>query len=257
MECFTKEQLDLYNRDGFVYIPAENMWSKKELDLLLSSVEEMESWPEKPFFWMKYFEKNKHSQRILQRLENFLDYNKPLDNLLNGNRFLNLVGELFGEEAILYKEKINYKLAGGNGFVPHQDASAGWKMYGQTLHISALISIDETTKENGALELVRGEHKKGLLGPEWKELPSELCLKWEKENRWETVFTKTGDVVFFDSFVPHRSGPNNTEKPRRVIYSTYAKKSEGDFRTKYYEDKRKTFPPDIERQKGGNYEYKV
>jgi len=42
-----------------------------------------------------------------------------------------------------------------------------------------------------------------------------------------------------------------------VCYTTYAKKSEGDFRKKYYEDKRKSFPPDIEREAGKVYEYKI
>jgi hypothetical protein len=46
-------------------------------------------------------------------------------------------------------------------------------------------------------------------------------------------------------------------RPRRVLYVTYAKASEGDFRTRYYADKRASFPPDIERDPSKKYEYKI
>ena len=35
------------------------------------------------------------------------------------------VGELFGEPAVLFKEKINFKMPGGAGFKAHQDQQAG------------------------------------------------------------------------------------------------------------------------------------
>jgi len=123
-----------------------------------------------------------------------------------------------------------------------------------------------------------------MISEQWKELPESYCAK----AKWEACPTVPGDVVFFDSFVPHRSGmskyllnvlsliavslmiripfffsfssysgPNKTQKPRRVIYTTYAKSSEGDFRERYYADKRKSFPPDIERDPSKKYEYKI
>jgi len=68
---------------------------------------------------------------------------------------------------------------------------------------------------------------------------------------------RPGDVAFFDSYVPHRSGPNLTAKPRRVLYVTYNRASEGDHRLRYYADKRKSYPPDCEREPGKQYVYKV
>jgi len=46
-------------------------------------------------------------------------------------------------------------------------------------------------------------------------------------------------------------------QPRRVLYITYNRASEGDWREQYYADKRKSFPPDCEREAGKVYEYKV
>jgi len=161
--------------------------------------------------------------------------------------------DLFNEPAILYKEKVNYKLPGGDGFAPHQDVAAGWWMYKQTIHVSCLVSIDAATEANGCLEVVRGRHVDGLMGDDWKGIPDDKVASM----KWEMIPTEPGDVLYFDSYVPHRSAPNMTSHPRRVLYATYAKNSEGDYRDRYYADKRLSFPPDIERDPSKKYEYKI
>ena len=69
--------------------------------------------------------------------------------------------------------------------------------------------------------------------------------------------TKPGDAVFFNSFAPHGSKPNLTDQTRRVLYVTYIAASRGDHRAQYYTDKRKSYPPDIERETGKTYVYRV
>ena len=71
------------------------------------------------------------------------------------------------------------------------------------------------------------------------------------------IATQPGDVIFFDSYAPHRSAPNLTKSCRRVLYVTYNRAAEGDSRNQYYSDKRQSYPPDIERQAGKNYVFKV
>lgn len=44
-----------------------------------------------------------------------------------------------------------------------------------------------------------------------------------------------------------------SSQPRRVYYITYNPKTDGDYRLAYYEDKRKAFPPDVERELGKDY----
>jgi ectoine hydroxylase-related dioxygenase (phytanoyl-CoA dioxygenase family) len=54
-----------------------------------------------------------------------------------------------------------------------------------------------------------------------------------------------GDILFFGSHLEHRSGPNNTSKPRAMVYATYHGATDGsDLREKYYAHRRATFPPD-------------
>ena len=68
---------------------------------------------------------------------------------------------------------------------------------------------------------------------------------------------RPGDAMFFDSFAPHRSGPNTSSLKRRVLYVTYNRASAGDHRARYFADKYKNLPPDIEREPGKVYEFKV
>ena len=71
------------------------------------------------------------------------------------------------------------------------------------------------------------------------------------------VPTRAGDAVFFDSYTPHASGPNLSAERRRVLYITYNRLSAGDHRARYYADKRRSFPPDIEREPGRTYTFRV
>ena len=70
---------------------------------------------------------------------------------------------------------------------------------------------------------------------------------------WTPIDLPAGSVVMFDSYIPHRSPPNLSTRSRRSLYITYSRASEGDWRARYYADKRATFPPEIEREPGIDY----
>jgi 2-aminoethylphosphonate dioxygenase len=96
----------------------------------------------------------------------------------------------------------------------------------------------------------RGPLGAQLLGEQWKPLDvANLNLR--------PVPTGPGDVIFFDSFVPHASKPNFTALPRRVLYLTYNLASEGDQRGRYFADKHASFPPDIDRDPEKVYVFRV
>ena len=48
-----------------------------------------------------------------------------------------------------------------------------------------------------------------------------------------------------------------TDKTRRIYFATYNRLSDGDQLEAYYADKRKSYPPDIERDPGKKYVYRV
>jgi ectoine hydroxylase-related dioxygenase (phytanoyl-CoA dioxygenase family) len=254
----SQEQLDAFKRDGFLIV--ENFLTEEEAAALPTMSDDLESMPDVRGSLWKYWNMQKpvageeKGARFLDRLEYFVDFHEGWKNLFLAptSKLVRATTELFGgDEAILWKEKLNFKKPGSSGFTPHQDAQAGWLEHNQTIHISVAVNIDETTIENGCLEMVRGKHANGLLGGVREEMPKEVVESMD----WESVPAKPTTVIFFDSFVPHRSEPNKTQKDRRVCLSTYAKKSESDFypRKTYFDDKLKMAPPDVYKDEGVAY----
>ena len=145
-------------------------------------------------------------------------------------RCVELAGALLGEPAVLYKEKINYKAPGGAGYAPHQDAPA-YRFV--EVHVSCMVAVDDATVANGCLEVVSGAH--GEL------LPTDAsgCLRADvvAAMDWRPVEVRAGQVLWFHSRTPHRSGPNTSPLPRRALYPTYNAAAEGDLRAAYYERK--------------------
>jgi len=246
----TPAQVDAFRRDGFVVVPG--FYDADEMVDIAAWVEEVQNWPETPGEHMMYFEESASGERILNRIENVPPYHAGFGRLTGDDKMRGACGQLLGEPAVLFKDKINFKMPGGGGFDPHQDVQAGWSRYAG-IHITSLVTIDRTTVENGCLEMARNFHRHDLIGDEWTPLTDENLAGVE----FEKIEAEPGDAVFFDSFIPHQSAPNRTDAPRRVLYYTYNKASEGDHLAQYYADKRESYPPDIEREAGKEYHYRV
>jgi ectoine hydroxylase-related dioxygenase (phytanoyl-CoA dioxygenase family) len=247
----SEEQVARFHRDGFLVV--RSMYSAEEIRAISDWTDEVAGYPEVPGKYMMYFEESQaDGERILCRIENFVPYHEGFAQLITARRMQQAVSELFGEEAVLFKDKINFKLPGGDGFREHQDVQAGWDEFAE-LHITAMIAIDETNEANGSLEMIAGMHQQGLLGEMWAPLTDDDTRHAE----YVPVHCQPGDAVFFDSYAPHRSAPNRTGQARRVLYITYNRLSEGDSRDRYYTDKRRNYPPDIERDPDRDYRFKV
>jgi hypothetical protein len=249
---FTEDQLESFHRDGFVIV--RGLLAPEEARLIAGWVDELAAFAEVPGKSMFYYEASvlDADERVLSRIEYFADFHERLGRLMSGPELLGRSAELFGADAVLFKEKVNFKLPGGQGFEPHQDAQAGWRDYGD-LHITIMITVDRASEENGCLEIAAGHHRRGLIGDLWKPMTERQLDGID----FVKLPTEPGDAVFFDSFTPHRSAPNRSDRRRRVLYITYAKAADGDNRERYFADKRRNYPPDIERQPGKSYEYKV
>ena len=170
----------------------------------------------------------------LCRSEHFVEVHAGLRDLLTSGPMLDAASALLGEPAVLYKEKINYKLAGGAGYSPHQDAPAYPLIES---HVSAMIAIDVADETNGGLEVASGcfdvvlpTDERGCIDP---AIASSLT--------WEPVSLPAGTTLWFHSRTPHRSGPNQSSRPRRALYPTYNAAREGDRRAEYYAAKRAAF----------------
>jgi hypothetical protein len=55
--------------------------------------------------WMPYDEINAAGKRVLCRTENYANYHPNFNSLLRGPKMLSILGQLAGEDMLLFKEK--------------------------------------------------------------------------------------------------------------------------------------------------------
>ena len=245
----TDRDIEKFKRDG--YLVLKQAFSVKDIACIDTWIQEIISLPEESGKYWVYHEKSlkDDGKKIISRIENIAPHHSGFTELSNVLKAP--VSQLLEEPCTLFKEKINFKMSGGDGFKPHQDSQAGWDVYANYF-INALVSIDESTKENGCLEICSGHHKRGLF-KSWEPLSDENMAGME----FIHCPTSPGDIIFFDCFTPHQSEPNLTETTRRIYFTTYNRASDGDHMAQYYTDKHKNYPPDIDRDPLKEYIYRV
>ena len=242
----TGNQIAEFKRSGYLVIPQAfdasftALWLN-ELQAMIAS--------QGPQRWMTYFEASGTGQQCC-RVEHFLEDAPRLQEVLAGNKMMGWVAQCLEAPGILFKEKINLKLAGGQGFAAHQDAPA-FDLFGQSQHVTVMVSLEAGNERNGCLEVAQVEHCEEILPMNADRTLTDPVIE---SLTWQSIETAPGDIVIFSSFLPHRSGVNQSLQSRRAVYATYALASEGDHRAEYFRQKRALFPPDAEREAGRAYD---
>ena len=228
----SREQVRQWRQDGALVIrnalPAHII---DELDDITRQVAALPG-PTSNFPWLVHWERIPGGERTLTRVENFCHFHHQW-NTIARTVVGDIVSQAFGEQSILFKDKINFKMPGGAGFLCHQDATAFGTDELASAHISALVAIDPSTAENGCLQVAGGRHKEGIFANTNGVTDPEV----ERSMHFTDVTTEPGDIVIFDSRLPHRSETNESNVPRRSAFLTYNKASEGDFHAAYYRKK--------------------
>ncbi len=192
-------------------------------------IDQVEAWPEPGDGWLHHREMTDDGPKLC-RSENLIPFHDGLRTFLTAGPMLETATALLGEPAVLYKEKVNYKLPGGAGYSAHQDAPA-YRFVAN--HVSCMVAVDDASIDNGCLEVVSGRHDELL------PVDARGCIRPEvvAELEWRAVPVVAGQTLWFHSRTPHRSGPNHSSLARRALYPTYNARSEGDLRGAYYRAK--------------------
>jgi hypothetical protein len=166
------------------------------------------------------------------------------------------IESVIGQPVNLFKDKCNLKSPGGGAFSCHQDIPA-YIDFGPDIHITAAVIIDPATANNGALEVAENylqvdtNHARYIptgLG----EQPMFDFYQGGNDNgtevdeaeqllQYQPIYTQPGDVLLFNSFVPHRSEVNRSADGRRAFFFTFNLASQGDHYERYYQSKRGDF----------------
>jgi ectoine hydroxylase-related dioxygenase (phytanoyl-CoA dioxygenase family) len=163
------------------------------------------------------------------------------------------IGALVGEPCVLFKDKLNEKSPGGGAFPPHQDFAA-YRHFPPRYNATAMVPVDPMTELNGCVqfssnyrsvgeacaahveETVEGRPLFRTYGPGPRN--GDIVDEVQERLDWHPVEAAPGDVVFFDSFVPHMSIANASRTRRRALFITFSRAVEGDWYDHYYKAKR-------------------
>lgn len=183
----------------------------------------------------------------LRRMEKFT-FSSDLMQKLNEKIILFLKKELCNDY-LLFKDKVNFKPSGGEGFYAHYDGifefntshglkKKGWYEY--TDHfVNVLVALDNFTLENGPLQIAdrhNGTFSELILNTKRDGSP-DLLPQVESENNFQNILINMGDICVFDNKAPHRSEANKSNKERGSIYFTYTLAKAGNLYKKYFQDK--------------------
>jgi len=142
-------------------------------------------------------------------------------------RVVGAMTQLLGDEVYHWHHKMTMKNPGDGAWEWHQDYGY-WYHYGCLLPeiATCLIAVDEATKENGCLQVIRGSHKMGRL--ETRRHADQNVIA--DDARLVAVLArmvvidcelKKGDALFLHCNTLHRSDPNTSCEPRWAFLATY------------------------------------
>ena len=232
------EQLRFFDDNGYLVI--ENGLDKDLVAQLSKLSDEVAAYPKSDksnnfkYPWMVHHEKSKIDGKTINicRVENYCKNHDAWGKICFGI-VQDLVSQAYRSEAILFKDKLNFKGPGGGNFLCHQDATAYSTGDLAKRHISVMVAIDKATPDNGPLQVTPGRHREGIIPNEAGVVLPDI----EAKMKFIPVLANPGDIVLFDSYLPHRSDANMSNGWRRLAYLTFNMKNEGDFHSQYYAKK--------------------
>jgi predicted HD phosphohydrolase len=225
-------QIQFFHENSYLKIQNLLPYYSMSADDVSTWIDDISTWEPSTDKWIIQYEASKESLgKQLCRAENFVDFHENM-NLLSRKVVQDVVSGLFHEPAVLFKEKINFKLPGGGGFLAHQDSVAYMGLAQD--HISVMVAVDAANQENGCLFLAPGKWKSGQVP---LTEAGTVDPSAEGTMTFIPITCNPGDVLFFSGYIPHRSGKNESVKPRRAMFLTYNPLSQGDHHKCYYDAK--------------------
>lgn len=166
-------------------------------------------------------------ERVIQGLEPVAHLHPFFQSLSEHPAFTDPSRSILGvDEVTLFTEKLNAKRGRvGGAYALHRDYPY-WTDSAEDPErlVTLSVALDDSTAENGALEVLPGSHK--LKNPPMKE--SELAFERNEIDPGKldvsnmiAVEVPAGAVIMFGPHLIHRSGPNRSDTDRRALLYTY------------------------------------
>lgn len=212
--------VDAYGRDG--YFVARGLFSPDEVAAYLDHFMRIhaaggEGWTEKTI--------EADSPDPLRRYPRLLQMHRGDElslSFLLDERLRAALVELLDTEPYAVQTMMYFKPAGARGQALHQDQRYLRVEPGTCM--AAWLALDDCDSENGCLQVVPGTHTIDILCP----ITSDRSKSFTREmvpvppgHEVSDLPMKAGDVVFFNGQLVHGSGPNESDRFRRILVGHY------------------------------------
>ena len=118
----TNKHLDEFKEKGFFII--RNFFKTKKLKNIKKEIYFLAK--KEKFNKNHIYYENQKKSKIIRRIERITEDSKSVYKLLNEKRLMLIIRSLMKDKFILFKDKLNLKLPGGEGFEPHIDGHFTW-----------------------------------------------------------------------------------------------------------------------------------
>jgi ectoine hydroxylase len=222
----TPQQLEQFDRDGYLFFPA--LFSAEEMKPLLEEVPRLYERRE------AYNVREKGKEAVRTNFAAHM-YSKPFAKLARHPRMVEPVEAVFGDKLYMHQFKINGKMAfEGDVWQWHQD-------YGTWLNddlmpteraMNVAIFLDDVNEFNGPLMFIPGSHKKGVVEAK-HDLSTTSYPLWTVDNELIAALVEraggknggivsphgpAGSMILFHSCLVHASTSNLSPWNRVSVY---------------------------------------
>jgi len=232
MSVLSKEQCEQFWSDGFLVV--ENA---VDHDLLQAMQNDFSTWVEgsrgysepygdtidgRPRFDLEAGHSNEKPG--LRRVNAPVEVSPAYFDAMASSLMTDCVADLIGPNVKFHHSKINSKLPGGQTAVKwHQDFP--FTPHSNDDLVTALLMVDEVTRDNGPPEVVAGSHKGELHGLWHNGIFTGAVADNVAEDCQKKALTCTGpagSVCLMHTRLLHGSAPNISDRPRTMFICVYS-----------------------------------
>lgn len=165
--------------------------------------------------------------RVKERIKQLMHaevISPTIDRFLRSDPVLQIVEALIGPEISLYHCKLLMKAAKDGTVTPwHQDYAYWIADDNRPLMLNCMFQIDDSTLENGCLQMVPGSHRWSLQEHEREARPFGRFLPGHFQARDDAVPVpmRAGSAIFFGPMIIHGSDANRSDQERRACTIAY------------------------------------
>jgi phytanoyl-CoA hydroxylase len=156
----------------------------------------------------------------VRKLQFFVGHEDRLTRLSEDPNLLRILEAIIGERPGLFANQAMVKPARIGREKPWHQDHAYFDLPMGTQIVSAWVSLDAATPENGCMHVVPGSHREGPV-VHFQVRDWQLCDDQVKTDRVVAVPTEPGDILLWDGLLHHGTPPNRSDKGRRALQLHY------------------------------------